>query len=269
MRRWRGFTLIELLVVIAIMAILMGLLLPAVQKVREAAARMSCTNNLKQIGIALHNYAHMTSDRIAYNGVNTATRGDWCWAFQFLPYIEQSSLYDTAIQGTPNSVVGVKTYLCPARGRPQYSSAALNGPFHGPYTDYAVNGVSFGANTNAGPGASNRVTLATVTSINGTSNTIYVGEQFLDVGSYQTRDANNWHENIYTGNLGGSYRSALELRKGDTSGQGNKWGSPFSGGVPFLFCDGGVRNVSYAWNGSTTFGYALSYTNRTPFSIND
>ena len=139
-----GFTLIELLVVIAIIAILVALLLPAVQQAREAARRSSCKNNLKQLGLALHNY-HDTHNSFPPGSIHAPPGGpnsrSVSWHLQILPFIEQGPLYDSinfsTFQGTgdtPAARARIATFLCPSTSN-EYEGT---GPFY--TTHYYGNG---------------------------------------------------------------------------------------------------------------------------------
>jgi prepilin-type N-terminal cleavage/methylation domain-containing protein/prepilin-type processing-associated H-X9-DG protein len=198
--RRRGFTLIELLVVIAIIAVLVGLLLPAVQKIRGAAARMQCKNNLKQIGLAFHNHhaAHgyfppgFTSRAATVDGPSLGP--GWGWAAHLLPYLEQENLYrqidltrdiaDPANAGA--RLTSLRILLCPA-DNPRPTFTVLDGA-GAPICDVAfanyvgVAGVyevtGYPDTSNGSPGVLLRNSKIRVTDIlDGSSNTLFVGER--------------------------------------------------------------------------------------------
>jgi len=269
-QRRRAFTLIELLVVIAIIAILIGLLLPGVQKIREAASRMQCSNNLKQIGLGIHNH-HDTFGilptggsvpwaEFTYSGTTpqTADYQGGSWTFQILPFIEQDAVWRTwgGSAATATETVRrqwIKIYNCPSRrGKTivnnyclgDYAAAVADADFWGGDTwTVPANSNNNGmiVRTGARPG---RVSLSTVS--DGLSNTLCVGEKRLDSRNYKSGD---WHDDCGWGDGWDPdvMRWVLTQPKRDAQSDvnGYEFGSPHPSRFLGLFGDGSVRGISY------------------------
>lgn len=255
-----GFTLIELLLVIFILVVLVGLLLPAVQKVRGAAARMTCNNNLKQMGMAFHSH-HDAIGRLPYGGWHVypasapaeadpfATtpqerQASWSWAYLILPYLEQANLFKnpdpTAVRSTP-----VKQYYCPARRSVQVYNGLAK-------IDYAGNAgsVDTGANGVVMQTPLGAIRMRDIT--DGASCTLLLAEKQLNTASLGLSTDDN--ESYCTPGWNGDwevYRSGAVQPEEDSHLPGDTnphraFGSAHTTGFNCVFCDGSVRYLRYS-----------------------
>jgi prepilin-type N-terminal cleavage/methylation domain-containing protein/prepilin-type processing-associated H-X9-DG protein len=277
-----GFTLIELLVVIAIIAVLIGMLLPAIQKVREAAARSSCSNNLHQIGVALMSYHD------AYGYFPFEDGAPPAWPVVILPYMEQSTIYKSlnpnANFTNANSIGSVKSYLCPARrsgsvgARIDYAGAYNGGIAEADITNY-VGGIGRG---NKSILNTRTVTLANVTDMAGTANTLMVGHKILRPNNYNggsakdrcygdvTKAQTGYDHMRWCDTFAGGSNAHKGLWPDDNNVDENHFGGPHTGGCPMLWADGAVRMYTYGyttngWNDDATFQALWAY-NR-PYTV--
>jgi prepilin-type N-terminal cleavage/methylation domain-containing protein/prepilin-type processing-associated H-X9-DG protein len=260
LRARQAFTLIELLVVIAIIAVLIGLLLPAVQKVREAANRMKCTNNLKQIGLALHNY-HDSYNRfppgeVTLNGAS-ANR-NWVWSALLLPYVEQTALHTQLQPGTgqappatgtnprtPLVLTPLSVYSCPTDTGPVINNRLGN---YGK-TSYPISKAIGFLDT--------KIKIADIT--DGTSNTLLVGERanppggnpFFHIGAvWAARWGTNNSYAFEPGFMNVSLPANALTAAGACCASANdpndirsSTSSLHPGGAHFAFCDGSVKFI--------------------------
>ncbi len=262
----RGFTLIELLVVIAIISLLVGLLMPAVQKAREAASKLSCGNNLKQLGLALSMY-HNNFNQFPPSRLNDYQA---TWLVLLMPYVEQDNLYNQWVltatyydQTILAQQTSVKGYYCPSRRSsasdpslsisgdyPSFGQGTTNVP--GALGDYAASIGTTGADYAGPPPAvapngcfqlgPKGVPISSIT--DGTSNTIMVGEKHVPLGKFGVGwwDCSQYNGDYYpcsTRSAGVGYPVATNPSQVIWA-----FGSAHTGAVQFNFADGSVHSIS-------------------------
>jgi len=246
MPRRTGFTLVELLVVIAIIGVLIALLLPAVQQAREAARRSQCSNNLKQLGLALHNY-HDTFLTFPY-GVADHPSG-YGWSTLILPQIEQANVYDLIADSGGSCACGpaeqtvIEGYKCPSSTINDLSGEDCAMTNYRGNRGAQVEGVLMDIGNVA-----NGITCKMRDVTDGTSNTIMVGESEPHTPfGWDSNDNGTWNTGepfpIWAGGFNNRSNTLVRTRndkfinRWDSGGDDNA-GSRHPGGAQFLFVDG-------------------------------